>query len=188
MSETERRPIFTGLVVYRDLHYRYSFLYPDGWHEFTLDTDTGRGVILSPFADDVTTSISTEARDLGTAVTADDLPALREGFLDGLHRLPGVVIEREEHEAVGALLALDAWCTYHEGNARRKRWVRLYYQGQIQLRMIAQGATVAQYDYWLPMFNEAMRTLQFGDWWAEVTGQTWLPSLDHVPDDEAGGP
>ncbi len=83
-------------------------------------------------------------------LTADDLPTLREGLLEGLQQLPGVVIEREESESVGTLLALDAWCTYDENGARRKRWVRLYYQGQTQLRMIAQGATIAQYDYWLP--------------------------------------
>jgi len=184
MSDQESRPSFTGLVVYRNLQYRYSFLYPDGWHQSELDTEGGQGVILSPFPDNITTSISTEARDLGITPTADDLPALHEGFLEGLQQLPGVVIEREESEAVGTLLALDAWCSYDEDGARRKRWVRLYYQGQIQLRMIAQGATIAEYDYWLPMLNQAMRTLQFGDWWAEVTGQTWWPSLDHIPEDE----
>ena len=188
MSVPEQGPIFTGLVVYRNLQYRYSFLYPDEWHQFELDTDGGQGVILSPYPDDVTTSISTEARDLGMTVTADDLPTLREGFLEGLHQLPGVTIEREESESIGTLLALDAWCTYDEAGARRKRWTRLYYQGQTQLRMIAQGATIAQYDYWLPMLNEAMRTLQFGDWWAEATGQTWLPSLDQLPEvEEPGG-
>jgi len=189
MSVPEQGPIFTGLVVYRNVQHHYSFLYPDGWHQFEFDTEGGQGVILSPYPDDVTTSISTEARDLGITLTADDLPTLREGFLEGLQQLPGVVVEREESESVGTLLALDAWCSYDgdDGGARRKRWTRLYYQGQTQLRMIAQGATIAQYDYWLPMLNQAMRTLQFGDWWAEVTGQTWMSSLNEYPERDDQG-
>lgn len=184
MPESEQLPSFTGLVVYRNLEYRYSFFYPDGWYQFELETEGGQGVIFSPYPDDITTSVSTEARDLGTTLTAEDLPMLREGFLEGLQELPGVVIEREESEAIGQLLALDAWCTYDEDGARRKRWVRLYYQGQIQLRMIAQGASVEQYDYWLPMLNMAMRTLQFGDWWADATGQAWLTSLNDFPKED----
>jgi hypothetical protein len=36
------------------------------------------------------------------------------------------------------------------------------------VRLVAQGATVEQFDYWLPMFYEAMRTFQFGDWAVEL--------------------
>lgn len=32
-----------------------------------------------------------------------------------------------------------------------------------------------------------MRTFRFGDWWAELTGQEWLPSLAPEPGD-AGEP
>lgn len=183
MPNIPPRPTFTGLVVYRDLTYRYSFLYPDGWHTAELDSAGGQGPIVSPTPGDVLTSFSVEARDLGTEVVADDLPVLREGFWAGLRSLPDVEIERGDDYVAGTLLGQEAWLTFREGDARRKRWVRVLYQGTIQARLIAQGATPADYDYWLPMFNQAMRTFQFGDWWAEVTGQAWQPTLDRPPDE-----
>ena len=184
MTEQPERPAFTGLLVYRNLEYRYSFLYPEGWYLADLETEGGQGIIVMPRPDDVATSFSAEARDLGTTVGADDLPALEHGFLAGLRRLPGAVIERHEASVTGALIMLEAWHTFREADSERRRWVRLLYQGSSQARLIAQGATAADFDYWLAMLSQPMRTFQFADWWAEITGQQWLPSLDK-PDDEA---
>lgn len=179
MSEQPSGPVFTGLVVQRDLKYRYSFLFPEGWHDYELESDGGRGRIFAPVADDIATSFSTEARDLGTVVTGEDLPVLREGVLGGLQRLPELTIEKQEDYAIGELVGLEIWFTFRDAEADtiRKRWLRLAYQGQIQVRLIAQGADLAQFDYWLPMFNQAMRTFQFADWWAEMTGHSWQQTL-----------
>jgi hypothetical protein len=183
-------PAFTGLIVYRNLEHRYSFLYPEGWVQLELESDAGQGVILAPTAGGVATSFSAESRDLGTAVAAADLPALRRGFLAGLRKLPGSVVEQREDYAIGALVGLEARHVFRDGRVRRRRWVRLLYQGTIQVRLIAQGATVEAFDYWLPAFTSMMRTVRFGDWWADMTGQEWLPSLaeagalaDDDPDD-----
>jgi hypothetical protein len=185
MPEHEGRPAFTGLLVARNIEYRYSFLYPEEWHTFELETEGGQGMIVAPSPDDTATSFSVEARDLGMTPTEDDLPDLREGFAAGLQELPDVVIETQEDFAIGNLLGLEAKLTYRDGEAIRKRWVRLLYQGGMQARVIAQGASVAEYDYWLPMLAQAMRSFQFADWWAEVTGTQWLPSLDHkIEEDE----
>src|SRR6476619_786337 len=103
MSVPTGGPTFTGLQVHRDLTYRYSLLYPEGWYTFELESDGGKGFILTPSADpdDVTTSRSVEARDLGTKVTGDDLPVLREGVLRGLRKLRDLAIESQEDDAIG---------------------------------------------------------------------------------------
>ena len=177
MSIRRERPAFTGLAVYRNFEHRYSLLYPEGWHQLELESDEGQGVILVPAPGGVETSFSAEARDLGTTVTEGDLPTLRAGFLAGLRKAPKSRIEHQEEYAVGRLIGLEARQAFREGDVRRKRWVRLLYQGSTQVRLIAQGATAAEFDYWLPMFTQMMRTFRFGDWWAEMTGQEWLPSL-----------
>jgi hypothetical protein len=183
MSDDAPRPSFTGLLVARDLAYHYSFLYPDGWHQLELETEGGTGLIVTPMPDDTANSFSVEARDLGMTPTAEDLPTLREGFAAGLRNLPGAVVEMRDDFAIGTLLGVEAVLTYREGETTRKRWVRLLYQGSTQVRLIAQGATTAEYEYWLPMLTQAMRTFQFADWWAEVTGVQWLPSLDADPEE-----
>ena len=187
MPETTGGPQFTGLVIHRDLTYRYSLLYPDGWHSLELESDGGKGVILTPDPDDVATSLSVEARELGTDVTGDDLPSLRDGLQNGLSQLRDLTIEHQEDDAIGKLVMLDVQFTFREPDDAadgplRKRWLRLAYQNGIQVRLIAQG-TVDSYTYWLPAFNQSMRTFQFADWWAEVTGHSWLPTLKKSDED-----
>ena len=189
MSIPTEGPFFTGLLVHRDLRYRYSFLFTEGWHDYELESDGGRGRIFAPRPDDITTSFSTEARDLGTEVTGDDLETLRDGVEEGLRQLPELVIEKREGEAIGTLVTLEYWFTFREAETGliRKRWLRLAYQGQIQVRLIAQGASPEEFTYWLPVFNQAIRTFQFADWWAEMTGNSWQQSLKgDFPDDQPG--
>lgn len=174
MAETTEspRPAFTALVVYRNPEYRYSFLYPEGWHESELDTDAGQGVIFSPHAGAVDTSFSVEVREIGVAVVADDLPDLHAGLLEGVRTLPDATVLSEETYAIGDLIGLELRAAYREGEARRTRWTRLLYRNTTQFRMIAQGEA-DDYAYWEPMLTQMMRTFRFGDWWAEMTGQEW---------------
>lgn len=181
MPETTERPQFTGLSIHRDLTYRYSLLYHDAWQSLELESDGGKGVILAPDPDDIATSLSIEAREMRMEVTGDDLPALRDGLTQGLGQLRDVTIEHQEDDAIGKLVMLDVQFTYREPDDTadaplRKRWLRLAYQNGIQVRLIAQG-TVESYTYWLPAFNQSMRTFQFADWWAELTGHSWLTTL-----------
>ncbi|MFN8517007.1 MAG: hypothetical protein U0841_31425 [Chloroflexia bacterium] len=174
-------PTFTGLAVHRDLTHRFSLLYTDAWHSLELESDGGKGVILTPDPDDVSTSLSIESRELGTTVTGDDLPTLRDGLKQGLSQLRDLTIEFEDYESINKLVMLDVQFTYRDADDAddaplRKRWLRLAYQGQIQVRLIAQG-DVDSYTYWLPAFNQSMRTFQFADWWAELTGHSWLNTL-----------
>ena len=168
------RPAFTGLLVHREPRYGCSMLIPDGWERRELISQVGGGIVFLPDPADELTSFSFEGRDLGVEVEPGDLAALESGFLTGLRRLPGCRLGQHEAEAVGRLITMEARLTFRAGAALRKRWTRLLYQGRVQVRLVAQGATPAEFDYWEPMFFESMRTVRFGDWWAEVTGQSWL--------------
>ena len=166
-------PSFTGLLIHRDLRYQYSLFVPDGWHRLDTSASDTSGVLYVPSTDDTLTGLSIEASDLGTTVTTADLPAFKSGLLKGIRRLPQARIESSEAEAVGTLLTMEVRHTFHEGDAVRKRWIRLLYQGSTQLRLVAQGSTPEAFDYWLPMFFESMRTVRFGDWWFDVVGRGW---------------
>jgi len=171
MSDPQRPPAFTGLVVHRDPDVGYSLLVPDGWRR--TDLPESGGTLYTPDPDDPTTGLEVGGQDLGTDVVAGDLRAVRRGFLSGLRRLPGCRIEQQEDAAVGSLLTLEARLTYRDGEMTRKRWVRLLYQGRAQLRMVAEGSSVERFAYWEPMFFTAFRTVKFGDWAAEAVGVEW---------------
>jgi hypothetical protein len=164
MSDAPARPSFTGLLVHYDPIFNFSYFVPDGWYRQPIASPEGTGVIYLPDPADPFTGFSSEGRDLGIPVEPGDLPTLRAGFLSGLRRLPGAIIEDREAEAIGDLITMEARHTYRDGKIRRKRWVRLLYRGSTQVRLVAQGATVEQFHYWLPMFFESMRTFRFGDW------------------------
>lgn len=168
MAVTSDMRTFTGLLLYRDPARAYSFFVPLDWHRLELDTTTGQGVMYAPEPDDPLTSLSVEARDLGVAVQSDDVAALKAGFLAGLRKLPRSVIESSEAEVIGSLVTMEAHHTFRQDQVTRKRWVRLLYKDTLQVRLVAQAATVERFDYWLPVFYETIRTFRFGDWAAEA--------------------
>jgi hypothetical protein len=153
-------PSYTGLLVHRDAEFGFWLLIPDGWHQ--LNVESGAGVFFAPDPTDLLTGVAVEGRDLGTPVDASDLPALRRGFLRGLRSLHGARIDTHEAAAVGPLITLEARHTFRDREHVRKRWVRLLYQDQTLVRVIAQAASVEAFDYWEPMFFTAMRSVQFG--------------------------
>jgi hypothetical protein len=183
MAESQRPPAFTGLIVHRNPDAGYSLLVPDGWRRTDLPEDGG--TLYTPDPDDPTTGLEVSSQELGTDVRARDLAAVRRGFLSGLRRLPGYRIEQQEDTAIGSLLTLEARLTYRDGEATRKRWVRLLYQGRTQLRLIAEGSSVERFAYWEPMFFTAFRTVKFGDWAADAVGVEWP---DRWPEDEEDAP
>jgi hypothetical protein len=185
VADSHRPPAFTGLVVHRDPERGYSLLLPDGWHRSELAD--GTGAFYAPDPDDPLTGLEASAVDLGTEVQPGDLAALKRGFLAGLKQLSGCAIERQEAESVGRLVTLEARLTFQEDGATRKRWSRLLYQKRIQVKLVAQGATVARFEHWEPMFTTAMRSVRFGDWWSEVIGVEWAEQ-PFVDDDVASAP
>ncbi len=151
----KQRPTFKGLSWKRDQY--YSFFVPIDWHEFEW-ADEREGMIFGPQADDPLTVFAVELSDLGIETTPEDLDDLDAGFMEGIQALAGVQIDEHETWTKGGITCLAAKYTYLEDDVRRKRWIRVFYQDNHQIAMTAQGATVAAYDYWLPMFYEAMMT------------------------------
>ncbi len=159
---------FNGLLLYREPARAYSFFVPLEWHPLELDTTTGSGIMYAPDPAEPLTSFSVESLDLGFEVQPGDLSALKSGFLTGLRKLPQSVIESSEGEVVGNLITMEARHTFEHEGITRKRWVRLVYRGTLQARLVAQGATVEQFDHWLPAFFQTVRSFRLGDWAAEI--------------------
>ncbi|MBN1284527.1 MAG: hypothetical protein JXB47_03935 [Anaerolineae bacterium] len=121
-------------------------------------SDDRTGVIYGPDPADPFTVFAVDLKDLGTLVTAADLDALAEGLFGSIERLPASEIETREQKATGKLLELEAKYTFCEQGETRKCWKRVFYHETRQIAMTAQGATPEKYDYWLPLFFEAMMT------------------------------
>lgn len=152
-------PVYTGMYKHVDREGGYAFWYPTGWHRTDM-VNGHHGVIYSPYADNYDTSFSAEKHKLKYPVHETDLPALREGFNAGLQALPGVEVEWQDETLTSTLKIFEAKYSFLEGEARRKRWIRLVYWGDGQLTLIAQGSSPEEYEYWLPMFFNTMMTIE----------------------------
>ena len=149
--EPRQQPGQTPLAIHRDPVHGLALLYPDWWQAY----DIPDGRLFSP--GDPDTFISIEARRLGTPVTARDLPDLESGFLAGLRTVPGSKLQSHRSYDAGIALGLEARQLY-DGH---KRWIRLLYRGELQVRLVAQGATERDFDFWLPCFDPAMTSFVF---------------------------
>jgi hypothetical protein len=79
--------------------------------------------------------------------------------------VPGSRLEQHEAFANEFHLGVEAVQTYADAGRRRKRWVRLLYKGSLQARLIAQGATVEEFDRLRLLFAPCMTTFMFGEIW-----------------------
>ena len=173
-------PAFRALVAHRDVTFRFSFLISEDWQR--LDLESG-GAMYVPDTADLVTGFGVEATKLDIKVKRGDLKTLEQGFLTGLRSMDRSIVEQHEAEAIeNQLITMEARHTFRDGDAIRKRWVRLLYRGSTQVRLVAQGSSPAEFDYWEPMFFQSMRTFRFGDWWAEAAGLSWVEKA--FPDEQ----
>ncbi len=160
MPEAVRKPpVYTGMTLNPDKSGGYAVWTPSDWYKFKLKRNQ-RGMLFSPYKDDYNTSLLVRKYKLKVTVTQEDVPTLREAFLEGIKALPGAEIEWTDESLSDSINVFDARFTFLEGENRRKRWVRNIYWGEGQLVMIAQGRTPEDFDYWLPMFYNSMTTAQ----------------------------
>jgi hypothetical protein len=145
------------MTLHHDDKGGFSVWLPSDWTEFKLRRHH-RGMLFSPYKDDINTSFLVEKRRLKITITPEDLDVLREGFHRGIKELPGVEIESQDEHLTDSINFFEARFTFLEGENRRKRWVRDIYWGDGQLILIAQGRTVEDFEYWLPMFFNTMTT------------------------------
>lgn len=149
--EPRQLPGQTPLAIYRDAANGLALLYPDWWQAY----DSPDGRLYSP--GDLNTFISIESKQLETAVTALDLPELEKGFLQGLRQVPDSSLLSHGTFDWGVAFGIEARQRF-DG---KKRWIRLLYRDALQVRLIAQGATDADFDFWLPVFDPAMTSFVF---------------------------
>lgn len=153
------QPAYTGVTCHTDKKLGFTIWVPSDWTQIKLKRNH-RGFLFSPYADDINTSILFEKHTLKVTVTQEDADILREEFHKDIRSLPGIEIESLEESLSKTVNVFDARFTFSEGENRRKRWVRNIYWGEGQLVIVAQGRTPEDFDYWLPMFYNAITTTQ----------------------------
>lgn len=158
-ERNEDKPIFKGLTWQRGEH--FSLFVPNDWHEYPWP-DGREGRLFRPPQAEAGVILAVEVKDLGFSPQAEDKEALEEGFLEGIKVLEGAVIEEHKSWVVGSLICLEAKYRYVEGR-EVKRWARALYHKSHQISFIAQAPSTESFDYWLPMFYEAMMTSRSHD-------------------------
>jgi hypothetical protein len=157
-EEKKPGPFYTGMKQHADKA-GFAIWVPSDWHQYELQ-DNLKGVLFSPYPDDFNTGLLAEKKKLKVTVKPEDLPTLREAFMEGIRSLDGVEIEEgsEAEYLTKALSFFEVRFSFLEGDVRRKRWIRNIYWGRNNYVLIAQGRTVEDFDYWLPMFYNIMMT------------------------------
>ena len=159
MSSSAPQPIYRGLTKHVDREGGYSLWLPSDWQRLEM-ADGRQGAIYTPHADRHDTCVSAEKCVLDYSVRPKDIPILRKGFAEGLSSLPGADIEWQDETLTSSLSIFEARFTFLEGEARRKRWVRVVYWGNGQLILIAQGTTPEEFEYWRPVFYNTLMTVE----------------------------
>ena len=155
------RPRYRGTYKNIDQEGGYAVWTPTDWHKMEM-SQGHHGLIFLPDEKQPATFLSTEKVVLEYSVTMDDVDILREGFEAGLASLPDISIEEQDETVTETLKAFEAKFTFTEDGATRKRWLRLVYWAEGELIVMAQGATPEAYHYWLPMFYNSIKTIEFG--------------------------
>ncbi len=145
------RPQFVGLTTYSDAQGRFEFRHPAGWIRAELEELDG--VIIRPEADEQSTYFAVGVTPLEFGVVADDLATLRSGFDDGLAQLADAEIVDSRDDTYNDIVKLERTFTFTEDGHTRKRRVWAMYADTWQYLIAYQGATVEEFDYWLPMGN-----------------------------------
>jgi hypothetical protein len=153
------RPRFTGAKLYNHPQQLFSFWYPSDWSILQWD-ENARQLAVSPRVDDLGTSFIIEVRDLGTPVTQDDRPLLREGIEAGLAELTDYACLEFTTFEDALRFGFDMLYTFSIDGQTRKRHSVIYYRDHWQYSLNCQGATEADYHYWLPMLNFILMTCQ----------------------------
>lgn len=157
MTDRER-PRYRGIRTYRDPHGRYQFRYPSDWHEHALSDDRD-GVMYSPQEENPATWFAVWATRLQDAVAAEDLHVLHQGVGEGLAQLPDLRVESTADDVFGNLIRFERVYTFAENGVIRKRKLWMVYAYKWLFALVAQGATVEEYDRWSIMLNDCFDSL-----------------------------
>lgn len=160
-QKKKSEPIYTGIKSYPDKEGGYSVWLPSDWRKIDM-VEGRRGWVFTPNKDNFDNCFIAEKITLDYVTTPDDKDILFEGFEEGIKNFPEVEIEETNSQSGEHAIILEAKFTFSEDGQRRKRWVKSLYWGEGNLVLMAQGATVEEYEYWLPMFYNTMNTYELG--------------------------
>jgi len=124
------------------------------------------GFIYAPGQDPRTgfyVTVQDLSEQLEGPVTEEDLPALREGMLEGLQRLPGCEILQEKEIARGFAIGFEVLLTFTLDGEPCKRRLRLLYNDRQQFTIYAQGVPLYEYEVLHDTFEFSYSTFTFGD-------------------------
>ena len=158
------RRIMHGLRIHRDVEWDYSFWRPLDWVRH--DMRDQYGFIYSP-GDDPRTGFYVSALDLsGTLdgpVTEEDLPALRDGIMEGLKNLPDCVILQEKQIAKGFAIGFEILLTFTLDGETCQRRMRLLYNDRQQYTIYGQGVPPREYEVFHDTFEFIYSSFEFAD-------------------------
>jgi hypothetical protein len=156
VQEKRPRPVYKGMINYIDPA-GFSIWLPDDWKKIEL-TGEHEGVLYTPVPDDINTGFLAKRHRLQRRVKKSDMPVIRDVFMADVRALEGVEIDEDsvEEYITDRLSFFQVRFTFPEGDVRRKRWIKNIYWGKNNYVLIAQGSTIEDFDYWLPMFYQIM--------------------------------
>jgi hypothetical protein len=186
LSDPKKDPrrIMRGLRIHRDVDWDYSFWRPLEWYRY--DMEDQYGFIYSP-EDDPRTGLYVSVRDLSDAldepVTEEDLPALREGVLEGLKQLEDCEILEEKEIAKGFAIGFEFLLTFTLDGETVKRRMRLLYNDRQQYTIYGQGVPPYEYDVFHDTYEWIYTTFTFGD----LLAMTGIPPTPQTATKWEGG-
>jgi hypothetical protein len=169
------------LCAHRDLRWNYSFWRPRSWHRF--DMQDRYGFIYSPSQDPRTgfhISVLDLSGELDEPVQKEDLPAIREGLLKRMRKLPDCEIEYGKDIVRGPALGLEVMYTFSLDGESCKRQSRLLYNGWREFTLLSQGVPAEQYDQYQDHFTFMLSTFVFRDLLAGAGNMPLSPENDPV--------
>lgn len=160
MAEAKDSHKYTGMRKFTDAQGGYFLWIPAGWKHLKMD-ESGNSYLFTPHEDKIDTGFVTEKRHLEYKVKKDDLPILKEGFINGINLLPEVEIEKVSDTVTEQMMGIEVKFSFKEDGQSRIRWMRLIYSGKSLLILSAKGATPEQFERYQPMFFNIMMSTTF---------------------------
>ena len=158
------RRVMRGQKVHYDETYDYSFWAPLNWTQYEM-TDQ-EGVIFIP-EEDARTGFFVTAKDLGgdleEPISEADLPALRDGILEGLEALPGCEIEYEKEISKQDGIGFEFMLTFDLDGERCKRRMFLLFRDKRQYTLYGQAVPVEDFDVFKNILGYMYTAFMFGD-------------------------
>jgi hypothetical protein len=156
-----------GMILYFDHRHGFSLWYPRVWRRYLPPAGSQAVVMVGPNAHDgVLVEVYTQPR----TVERDDLPTLESELAEAISSLPEAQVLEERRIVFKDAIGFEKVYTFlhtGEGTASTdvppgtwKKWVRFLFKGDKQYTLIAQAATVEDFDRLRPDFERVFESVE----------------------------